>query len=212
MSGPVIHREFAQHDPEWYAIRSGKWTASHAATIMSKIGDRGGLTLGLADLVKSIAFARVFGDADETRYQSDAMRRGNEMETEARDWYAFAADRAIEQVGFVEHARVPHVGWSPDGIDGRHGIEVKCLLHKAWMDAKRTRAVPAEYRWQCRWAMWVGELETLDFIAYHPKPGGLIIPCETTESDRDQMAERVSILEPKVHEWVDILTDKRIAA
>lgn len=212
MTGPVIHREFDQHSPEWYAIKAGKWSASSAATIMSKIGVRGGQSLGLQDLVKLVAWGRVYGAVDEPRYQSSAMVRGNQMEAEARDWYAFTKDLLIEEVGFVEHATIPHVGWSPDGLADRHGIEVKCLLRKAWMDCKRTGKVPSEYRWQCRWAMWVGELESLDFIAYHQQAGGLVIPCEIADSERDEMNARVTILEPLVHEWVEILNDKRSAA
>jgi putative phage-type endonuclease len=204
---PTIHRDIAQHSPEWYAIKAGKWSASNAATIM------GGLdTSGLASLVKDIAWERVFGPT-EGGFQSKAMERGNELESDARDWYAFERDAVVVEVGFVEHATVPRVGWSPDGLYGeRHGIEAKCPLHKAWMEVKRTGKIPAEYRWQCRWAMWVGELESLDFIAYHPKAGGLIVPCEITESERSQMAERVALLEPKVAEWVEILTDKKDAA
>jgi putative phage-type endonuclease len=204
---PTIHRDIVQHSPEWYAIKAGKWSASNAATIM------GGLdTSGLASLIKDIAWERVFGPT-EGGFQSKAMERGNELESDARDWYAFERDAVLVEVGFVEHATVPRVGWSPDGLRGeRHGIEAKCPLHKAWMEVKRTGKVPAEYRWQCRWAMWVGELDGLDFIAYHPKAGGLIVPCEITESERGQMAERVALLEPKVAEWVEILTDKKDAA
>ncbi len=204
---PVIHRDIEQHSPEWYAIKAGKWSASKAAIIM------GGLDAsGLASLIKDMAWERVYGPT-EGGFQSKAMERGNELEYEARDWYAFERDAVVVEVGFVEHATVARVGWSPDGLHGeRHGIEVKCPLHKAWMEVKRAGKVPAEYRWQCRWAMWVGELDGLDFIAYHPKAGGLIVPCEVTESERSQMAERVALLEPKVVEWVEILTDKKDAA
>lgn len=168
----------------------------------------GGLeTSGLQSLIKDLAWERVYG-SEESTFKSPAMERGNELEAEARDWYAFAKDIVVEQVGFVAHDKLPFVGWSPDGIALPHAIEVKCPLHKAWMEVKRTQQVPAEYRWQCRWAMWVGELESLDFVAYHPKAGGLIIPCELTNAERDQMAARVSILEPKVQAWVDILTKK----
>lgn len=215
MSAPIIHRGFAQHqpdgspDPRWMAIRSGKWTASHAAAIMSKIGERGGMTLGLQDLVKSVAWGRVYGADNEPRYQSSAMQRGNEMEAEARDWYAFTSDALIDEVGFVEHATIPHVGWSPDGLFAvdTAGIEIKCLLHKAWMDVKRTHQVPPEYRWQCRWAMWVGQLESLDFIAYHPQAGGIVIPCEVTGDEKQQMADRVELLEVRVAEWINILRE-----
>lgn len=205
---PIIHRDFEQHSPEWYAIKAGKFSASKAAVIM------GGLdTSGLQSLIKDLAWERVYGPT-EGGFKSAAMQRGNEVEPEGRDWYAFARDVIVEQVGFVQHAELPMVGWSPDGLFkmARGGIEAKCPLHKAWMEVKRTGKVPAEYRWQCRWGQWVGELDELDFIAYHPQAGGLIVPCEVTESERQQMAERVALLEPKVQEWVEILTDKKEAA
>src|SRR5690625_2225401 len=213
MTSPIIHREFCQHlpdgtpDPQWVAMRCGKWTASHAGTIMSKIGERGGMTLGLQDLVKSVAWGRVYGADNEPRYQSPAMQRGNAMEAEARDWYAFTSDALIDEAGFVEHADIPQVGWSPDGLMAADtaGIEIKCLLHKAWMDVKRTGKVPSEYRWQCRWAMWAGQLDALDFIAYHPQAGGIVIPCEVTDPEKQQMVERVELLEARVVEWVNIL-------
>lgn len=207
MNSPIIHREFAQHSPDWYAIKAGKFSASNAAIIM------GGLdTFGLASLIKDLAWERVYGVIEEPKFRSKAMERGNEMECEARDWYAFDRDVIVEEIGFVEHAIIPNVGWSPDGIFGSHAIEAKCPLHKAWMETKRTRKVPAEYRWQCRWAQWVGQLEGVEFIAYNPQAGGLIVPFKATESEFDQMAARVSLLEPKVQEWVEILTDKRNAA
>lgn len=201
---PIIHRHFAQHSPEWYAIKAGKWSASNAATIM------GGLeTSGLASLVKDVAWERVYGPAESESYQSPAMQRGTIMEAEARDWCAFVTGRDIEQVGFVEHATVPNVGWSPDGLCLPRATEVKCPLHKAWMDVKRTGKVPAEYRWQCAWASWVGQLDGLDFVAYHPKGGGLLIPFDFDSALAEQMEARVAVLETKVAEWVAILTEQQ---
>ena len=204
MPDPIIHRDFAQHDPEWYAIKAGKWSASNAATIM------GGLdTSGLASLIQDIAWERVFGAVDNG-FRSDAMERGIALENEARRWYCQTQGTVIEEVGFVSHATVPMVGWSPDGLRGpRRAIEIKCPLHKAWMACKKAMKVPAEYRWQCRWAMWVGQLEALDFVMYHPQPGGLVIPCEVTPEEIEQMTERVAELEKRVAGWVEIIGNSR---
>lgn len=203
---PIIHRDIVQGSDEWHAIRAGKWSASKAATIM------GGLdTKGLADLIKDVAWERVFGPIGGG-FKSAAMERGNELEPEARDWYAFEKGVVVEQVGFVEHATIPNVGWSPDGLCGAGAIEAKNPLHRAWMEVNRTRKIPAEYRWQARWAMWVGELEWLDFIVYHPAAGGIVIPAEVTESEKQQMAERVALLETRVADEVALLTERKAAA
>ncbi len=208
MSSPIFHFEIDQGTPEWDAIRAGRWSASRAATIM------GGLdTQGLKDYVMDIAWGRVYGPVEHGSFKSAAMERGNNLEESTRESYAFATDNVIEQCGFVEHATVPWTGWSPDGLVGRkHGIEAKNPLHKAYMEVKRTGKLPAEYRWQVRFGMWVGQLDSMDFLCDHPKAGLIIIPCEVTESDKEQMEERIHLLEPRVQAWMDILLDKRDAA
>lgn len=208
MTAPIYHQHIEQNTPEWYEIKAGKWSASNAAVIM------GGLdTSGLDSLIKTIAWERVFGPANEDRFRSGAMDRGHEIEPEAREWAAFNADTVIEQMGFVEHGEIANVGWSPDGLYAkrRRGIEAKCPLHKAFMDMLRTGKVPPEYRWQARWACWVGQLESLDFIGYHPSAGGICIPVEMTEAECQQMGERVSLLEKRVEPWIDILSSRKVA-
>ncbi len=202
---PVYHFDIAQGTPEWDSIRAGKWSASRAATIMGTLDGA-----GLADYIKDIAWGRVHGWPEASSYKSAAMERGNNLEPDTRERYAFLTDRVIETCGFVEHSTIPNVGWSPDGLVGkRHGIEAKNMLHKAYMDVMRTRRVPSIYRWQTKWALWVGELDSLDFLCDHPDDSLIVIPCTVTESEKQQMAERVALLEPKVQAWIDILTSKR---
>lgn len=205
---PTYHFDITQGTPEWHVIRSGQWSASNAAKIM------GGLeTQGLDDLIRTIAWERVYGPSDEPAYKSAAMQRGNDLEAEARDWLAFQSDTVVEQCGFVQHGTVARVGWSPDGLSHKRkrGQEIKCLLHKAYMDVLKKREVPAEYRWQVRWAHWAGELDGLDFVAYHPQAGGIIVPCEPEPSLYPQMEERVALLEKRVAVWVDMLNDRKAA-
>lgn len=203
----VYYPDIQQGTPEWDAIRAGKWTASSAAKIM------GGLTTqGLKDLIKDVAWGRVFGKTD-AGFSSAAMQRGHEVEPEARDWFAFAHDADVEQMGFVAHGRIAHVGWSPDGLHAnrRRGLEIKSLLHKAWLDVFDSGEVPSEYRWQAKFACFVGELDGLEFVVYHPLAGGIVIPVEITSSEKDQIEGRIAVLEPQVQAIVDRLQE-RIAA
>jgi putative phage-type endonuclease len=204
MTSPIIYRNFAQHSPEWFAVKAGKWSASNAATIM------GGLdTSGLSSLVQDIAWERVFG-ATDSGFRSDAMERGIALESEARRWYEQETGCAVEEVAFVAHAKLPTVGWSPDGMIEEGGaVEIKCPLHKAWMACRKAMKVPAEYRWQTRWGMWVGQLEWQDFVMYHPMTGGIVISCEVTAEEKEQMEERVVLLETKVAPWVEIIGNSR---
>lgn len=205
---PTIRWDITQGTDQWLAARAGKWSSSKAAVIMGGPG-----TKGLDDLIKDIAWGRVFGPPDD-RFQSAAMHRGNEVEPEGREWYAFEKRVTVVEAGLVEHATVPNVIWSPDGLilDGDlliGGIECKSLLHKGWMEAKRERAIPYAHRWQCRWGMWTGALEYLDAVIYHPLSGGLIMPCELKPEHVEQMTARVYELEVRVRDWVEILTDKK---
>ena len=206
MSGPTYHPDVKQGTPEWDAVRAGHWSSSNAATIMG-----GPDTKGLGGLVKRIAWERVNGPLLEPSYKSAAMDRGNKVEPAARDWFAFRELAVMEEVGFVQHARLAWVGWSPDGLHARRrrGIEAKCPLHAAYMEALAKREVPAEYRWQCAWACWVGQLDGLDFIAYHPQMGGLVVPYEPSPSNADRMQARVEQLEKLVAPWVALLTEQK---
>lgn len=201
MSQPIYHVDFEQGTDAWHSFRAGKWSASKAAIIM------GGLdTGGLASYIKDLAWERVYGPMPGG-FKSEAMERGNLVEPEARDWYAQHAGVEVEQVGIVQHATLPSVVWSPDGLfaNRRRAIEAKCPLHKAWMEVKRTGKIPSEYRWQTRFGMWVGQLEAQDFVAYHPQAGGLVVPAEVTEKDKERLHDRIFSLEIKVAEWIEII-------
>lgn len=209
MAEPIYHWNIAQGTDEWKALKAGKWSSSKAAVIM------GGLdTSGLASLIEDLAWERVHGPIGGG-FKSAAMERGSEMEPESRDCYAFDRDVIVRECGFVEHAEIPNVGWSPDGLIGpahRRAVEAKNPGHRAWMKVKKTGLIPSEYRWQCKWGMWVGQLDGLDFISYRPEAGLIVIAAEVSESEKQQMAERVALLEPKVQAWVELITDGSKAA
>lgn len=201
MDRPKFFPDIEQGTEAWHQMKAGCWSASNAAIIM------GGLdTGGLKDLIMEMAWGRVYGLTGESSYKSKDMTRGNEVEPEARDWYSFDKGEPVETMGCVMHATIPHVLWSPDGLMAKRGaVEIKCPQFKAWMEVKRTNLVPSQYRWQTKWGMWVGQREWMDFCAYHPISGGLVLECEVTPEEIERMEERVAVLEPKVAKWMEIL-------
>ena len=194
----------AQYDPSKCLERLGKLTASKAGVIM------GGLdTSGLATYVKALAWERVYGARDE-EYRNAAMDRGNELESSALDWYEYQTGADIERTpGFVQHPTIPYVGCSPDALAADRTVQIKCPLHGAWMETKRTMQVPSEYRWQCRWEMWVTGRTWCDFVTWHPVAGGLIVPISVAEAELQQMQERAAVVDAMVNKWVDILEDRK---
>lgn len=205
----VFHVDIKQNTPEWDAVKAGKWSGSTARAYMG--GSKKPLDdmKTVEDLVRRLAWERVFGPTDEPRYESAAMRRGHEIEQQARDFHAISRDVVIEEIGFVDHGRIPWFGVSPDGLyaNRKRGVEIKCLMHKAFMEVLETRAVPSEYHWQVAAEMMVCNLEVLDFVVYHPGPGGLVIEVERNWALDDQIEARIALLEPRVQMHVNRLIE-----
>ncbi len=197
--------------PELAARRLGKLTASKAAVVM------GGLdTKGLSDYVRELAGERLFGDLGEESYKSKWMERGSETENAALDWFEFQHDVTLERQAHIDHPSIPYCAATPDGLlRGQYTAEGKCPKWSVycetidgWRRGKRgLDAVPSEYRWQCRWQPWCCELNEGRFIVFHPAGSGqgLVVPYEITESEKQQMAERVAIVDGLVQNWVEIL-------
>lgn len=183
------------------ASRVGKMTASMAYTIMGeKLSNK-----GIQDLVASLAFQRVYGDPQEEGYHSRAMARGNEFEPRAMDWYIFQTDRVPDTTPVcLDHPRVPWVAATPDGLLlPLRIVEAKCLLHKAWMEARERRRVPSSYRWQVQWQLWVTGAQVCDFVVWHPVGGGFVVEVYPDHSDFEQMEQRAQVINNLVRNWVE---------
>lgn len=201
------------YDPAKCLERLGKLTASKAAIIMGKLD-----TSGLDGYVKDLAWERVNGARDE-EYRNAAMDRGNELEPLALDWYEGISTgyQLIRTPGFMLHPTIAYVGASPDAIaldagERKLTVQTKCPLHRAWMETRRQWLVPSEYRWQCKWEMWVVGVQSCDFVTWHPVAGGLICIERVTPDECAAMAERAALVNERVIKWVEILEDKRRAA
>lgn len=187
--------------PELSAKRLGKMTASMAAVIMGALD-----TDGLADYVDRLAGERLYGDLGDDSYQSKAMARGNKVENAALDWYEFSQDVSIERGAHIDHPLIPYVAATPDAIiRGRKVIEAKSPLFTTWAKIKRRREVPSTYRWQTRWQLWCCELTECDFVAWHPRPRGIIIPCTVTSEEIERMGERAMLIEARIRKAMEVI-------
>ena len=112
------------------------------------------------------------GKPDEG-FQSEWMKRGHEVEAEARSAYAFITDTEPEQVGFCLRNRV---GCSPDALvneDG--GLEVKAPSPGVHVGYLLDGRVPLTYRVQILGSLYVTQRDWWDFCSYHPDLEPLII-------------------------------------
>lgn len=189
-----------QGTPEWLAARAGRITGSRFADVMAKPGSE-----AYDGLVRDLAWER-FTEQPLPTYQSPAMQRGSALESEARDWLAFELGARIRQTGFMVHPELDFIGVSPDGlIDPDMGVEIKCPLHRAYMDVVRTRKVPARYRWQVQGSLWVTGRKMWLFVAYHPDHGGVIVNVERDEQAIQSLEERCIGANREIEEWVNKL-------
>lgn len=159
----------AQRSDAWFAARCGKLTASRFAAVMNVLKD-GSPGAARKELVTQLAIERLTGSTVET-FQNDAMRRGTELEPEARAAYEAHTGELVEEIAFIQHRTLPFVGVSPDGLLGANGmVELKCPAsqHKH-LSALLSGEHASEYRWQLQGQLWVAEREWNDAASYDPR-------------------------------------------
>lgn len=191
MNYPVIHT-MEQGSPEWYAIRRGKVTASVFHTAI-------GTGKGRKDLMRSLRDERT-GVIRLDSFVSNAMKRGSEMEDEAREQYELFNGPIVKQVGFVELN--DYIGASPDGLVGEDGmLEIKSPNSSTHNDWRYDNKLPMTHRWQVQGGLWVTGRKWCDFISFDPRVTDC--PYWSIRVPRDEKI--IAELQTKVGKFVDEL-------
>jgi putative phage-type endonuclease len=156
-----IVKDIEQQSPEWFAIRKGKMTASHAQAI----GNAGkGLETYIYDLV-----AEEYSSAEKEQFSNEHTERGNELEEVARGIYELENNVDVEQVTFIEYDE--YVGCSPDGLVGKNGlIEIKSPNDTEYLKYLifGEGQIDTKYIWQCQMQMLVTGRSWNDLVIYNP--------------------------------------------
>lgn len=160
----MIHiHDVEQGSPEWFKARLGIPTASMFSAILAK---------GEGKVRKSymlkLAGEIITGEPAEN-YQNEDMRRGQTMEAEARDLYAFMRNAEPHQVGFITNGRK---GCSPDSLIGdAGGLEIKTKFAHLLIECllRDEGDPPPEHKAQLQGFLWVAEREWVDLACYWPK-------------------------------------------
>jgi hypothetical protein len=160
-----------QRTPEWFTARAGVLTASEARDMLAKPLKSGGEPACRRDLRVQKALELLTGKpAEESGFVSFDMKRGAELEPEARGAYEASTGALVQSVGFLRHVSLP-IGCSPDGIVGDYdgGLELKCPKQAThWGYWQLDGAVPADYKPQIVHSLLVSGLPWWDFGSYHP--------------------------------------------
>jgi hypothetical protein len=161
-----IHDAIPQGSDTWHALRIGKATASEFASILSK-----GQGRMRASYLRRVVAETLTGKPVESRaYGSWAanLERGQEEEALARWSYELATGNVVEQVGFIEHDTL-RAGCSPDSlIDGKRGLEIKCVLPTVQVETILAGGYPPEHKAQIQGSLWITGFDSWEFCSYSP--------------------------------------------
>jgi hypothetical protein len=190
-----IH-DVEQNSEEWFALRSGRPTASEFAKLVTPTGKASTQITGYAALLAAEAYA---GTELERWEGNQWTQRGHELEDEARAYYTLTSGEQTSLAGFVTSDLA---GCSPDHVVGDNGLaEYKCLAPQHHVLALHTCAqtgrAPNDYRPQLQGQLWVCEREWVDLVFYHPQ-----LPVLIHRETRDE--KMIELLTAQVHAVIEL--------
>jgi predicted phage-related endonuclease len=142
----IVYHDVKQGSPEWHKLRKELWTGSRAIKLLQ---------------------GKPLPD-DSNVYESPAMRRGSALEPIAIQEYAREVGRKIERPGFATNSVYPNAGYSPDGVDGKILLEVKCCNGVRHEDLVKGD-IPLEYLVQIYFGMIITGLRKAKLLAFNPE-------------------------------------------
>jgi len=204
----IEYFDVPQGGSEWSELRRGIPTASGFQVLMAR-GDGKGRTTWMNKLA-----AEILTGNPSDNYQSADMVRGNTMEAEAREAYAFTRGVEIEQIGFIRNGKF---GCSPDGLMAfkgkprKKGLEIKTkkpeLLIPMLQSGKRV--LPNEHKAQAQGNIWLAEFDELDLSIYWPALPEYVVKVEPDLPYIAQLKEAAELFEYELRKLVKQLREMR---
>ena len=184
----VKYTDHVQGSEIWAMSRCGLITASNASKIMGSGQTR-------ETYLFQLAAERANGpDAMEPSFSNDWMRRGNELEAQARAAFEFANDCQVQEVGLATNSDYPGCGASLDGLIVGHNdaFEAKCPKPGTLQRYHYRDELPRTYRDQVVFQMLICELDHVNFWAWHPAMDPFYIVVSRDEHACKEMAARIN--------------------
>lgn len=182
----------------WFMLRCGRITASNFKDMFSKPS-----TLGFKKLVNNCVFEKLTGQLPDF-YKSDWMKRGNEVEPQAIDWYSENSLYDVTNGGFFSKGDI--FGASPDAMVGTKGaLEIKCPSPHIYIEYLESGKLPSIYKWQVHGQMNVCDLEWVDFLNYHPAHRPKVFRVERDEKIDNELNAQMMLVENIVLEKLEKL-------
>jgi putative phage-type endonuclease len=155
-----------QGSEEWLQARVGLVTASRIADVIAKT--KTGPSMSRQGYLGELVAERLTGQSAEGGFMNDDMRRGLELEPEARMAYEIRTGRIVEEVGLVLHPTM-RAGASPDGLVDDGLLEIKCPRTHVHIEYLLAGKPPAKYLPQMAWQCVCAGRAWCDFVSFDPK-------------------------------------------
>ncbi len=158
----------------WHAARIGVVSASKFSEILTPLGKP--TTGAKRTTYMNTLIAETIMGAKADSYCSDAMKRGIELEPEARDMYAMIQDCEPVEIGMAYLDDRKLISCSPDALVDENGLwENKAPSPHNHIKYLLDNKIPTQYITQVQGQMYVLEKEWCDFMSYCPDIKPLIV-------------------------------------
>ena len=196
------HLEDGTANPDWLAVRAGKFTGSDFNQYMTFLKKN-----ELSETAESSLCEKVLESLGEQfeSAKTDAMLRGTELEPVARAEYMAQTFNDVREVGFVDWEKL-RAGCSPDGVifngdNINKIIEIKCPNLKNYLKMVSGN-IPPLYKCQMQFNMLITGAKSCDFVVYHPD---MQLFIKEIDADADYQTDIVSVLEKLNTRYDEIL-------
>ena len=160
-----------QGTEEWKQLRAGFCTGSKMADALWTLKNGDDSAARKKYKAQKIAELLTGEPQDADIGNLYAIRRGNEFEAQARTAYELKTGNMVDIVSFVQHATIPRMGCSPDGLVGSDGIvEFKVPLPTTHIEYMLANVLPADYEPQVHTELACCEdRQWNDFMSFCPE-------------------------------------------
>ena len=167
--------ECEQLSPEWFQSRIGVPTASNFDKIVT--------STGLPSTQRKKYLYQLVGEKlgalPEEGYTNAFMKRGIELEPQAREMYARDVAPVV-QVGFCLHDE--GFGCSPDFLVNEDGMgQIKCPSLAVHVEYLIGQKLPTDYVQQVQGELLVTGRKYNDFLSFYPNLKPLVVRCYRDE-------------------------------
>ena len=182
----MIIYEAPQGSEEWHRARVGRATASMFKTARSKLKKDSAPTEAAKNYGFKVAFESLTQIPMDEGFETWQMRRGNELEPDARNRYEIRTGNTVDLAGFIT-TDCGAYGCSADGLVGEDGgIEIKCLVSPEKIRTALLDHDITDWYDQVQGGLWITERKWWDFIIYCPALEPLGRELTIWRIDRDE--------------------------